>query len=71
MSLNYITLQMNGEPFTCQQDISLQDILDYLEINKAHVIVEHNQEIIQYQEIDRIILKDGDELELMTIVGGG
>lgn len=62
---------MNGEPFTCQQDISLQDILDYLEINKAHVIVEHNQEIIQSQEIDQIILKDGDELELMTIVGGG
>lgn len=71
MPLNYITLKMNGEPFTCQQNLSVQDILDYLHLNKEHIIIEHNQEIIEYQKINQIILKQGDELELITIVGGG
>lgn len=71
MTINYITIQLNGEPFNCLPSMSLKDVLDYLDINLNSVTIEYNCEIVNYHYYSQTFLKDGDKLEVLTIVGGG
>ena len=34
---------INGDPFTFDTEVTIQDILDHLELDKKRVIAEHNQ----------------------------
>ena len=71
MPINYITIQLNGEPFNCLHSMSLKDILDYLDVNLSSVIIEHNCQIVNYHYYSQTFLRNGDKLEILTIVGGG
>lgn len=53
---------INGDPFTFDSEVTIQDILDHLELDKKRVIAEHNQNLIQ---------REDDRLELLEFVGGG
>ena len=52
-------------------DLSLEDLLVYLDINSSSIIVEYNSEIIQNALLNQIILRHGDKVEVLTMVGGG
>lgn len=71
MLTNYILIQLNGKPFNCASGISLQDIVMYLDCDLSSTIVEYNSLIVQSTDLDKIILLEGDKVELLTIVGGG
>lgn len=71
MLTSYILIKLNGKPFNCVPNLSLKDLLVYLNINICSTIVEYNSEILQQATLENIILKDGDRLEFLTAVGGG
>lgn len=71
MLTNYILIQLNGQPFNCSPDLSLKDLLVYLGLNLATVVVEYNYEIVQSNSFNKIVLVSGDKVEVLTIVGGG
>jgi len=71
MLTKYILIQLNGKPFNCSKDLQLSDLLLYLNINIDSTIVEYNGEILKESLCKKIILKDGDNIELLTVVGGG
>lgn len=66
-----ITLHINGESRQCPDQISLPDLLTQLGMNPRLVAVEYNGEIIHRQFWEHTQMKDGDRLEIVTIVGGG
>lgn len=66
-----ITLQVNGNGKTCEQNMNMPKLLSFLGLNPRLVAVEYNGEILHRQFWDDTILKDGDRLEIVTIVGGG
>jgi sulfur carrier protein len=66
-----ITLQLNGDPQTCAPQTSLPQFLTQLGLNPRLVAVEYNGEILHRQFWDTTDMKDGDRLEIVTIVGGG
>ncbi|NJM28115.1 MAG: thiamine biosynthesis protein ThiS [Pseudanabaena sp. RU_4_16] len=66
-----INLQVNGNSKTCAQNINMPQLLSFLGLNPRLVAVEYNGEILHRQFWDDTILKDGDCLEIVTIVGGG
>lgn len=68
---NYLTVFINGDPFNCDSSMSLKDILLYLNFNINSIVVEYNEEIINYSRFDSIFFKTNDHLEVITIVGGG
>nr|YP_009393197.1 thiamin biosynthesis protein S [Bostrychia moritziana]ARW61759.1 thiamin biosynthesis protein S [Bostrychia moritziana] len=68
---NYITVFVNGEPFNCQYSMSLEKLLLYLNFNINTILVEHNQEIINQNLFSSLSLKNYDNIEIITIVGGG
>ena len=49
----------------------LSSILEFLGYKQNTVVVEVNDLIINSEKWDREILKEGDKLEIVSIVGGG
>lgn len=66
-----ITLQVNGENKTCVPHTVLPVFLQQLGLNPRLVAVEYNGEILHRQFWDETEMKQGDRLEIVTIVGGG
>ncbi len=66
-----ITLQVNGKPTTCSPQTTLPQFLEQMELNPRLIAIEYNGEILHRQYWDHTQLKPGDNLEIVTIVGGG
>ncbi|MBD1844700.1 thiamine biosynthesis protein ThiS [Cyanobacteria bacterium FACHB-63] len=66
-----ITLQVNGETQTCEASLTLPKFLESLGLNPRLVAVEYNGEILHRQFWNETEVKNGDRLEIVTIVGGG
>jgi sulfur carrier protein len=66
-----ITLQVNGEPYSCSALIKLPELLIQLGLNPRLLAVEYNGAILHRQYWAETQLQNGDRLEIVTIVGGG
>lgn len=66
-----ITLQVNGEMRQTVPHTALPDLLTQLGMNPRLVAVEYNGEILHRQFWTETEIKEGDRLEIVTIVGGG
>lgn len=66
-----IAVQVNGETFTCNESLSLPEVLAQLGFNPRLVAVEYNGEILHRQFWTDTLIQAGDRLEVVTIVGGG
>lgn len=69
--IDKITLQVNGEPRTCAAQTPLPDLLQQLGFNPRLVAVEYNGEILHRQHWQTTQIQPNDNLEIVTIVGGG
>ena len=66
-----ISLTVNGEAKRCAANVMLPNFLESLGMNPRLVAVEYNGEILHRQFWDTTDMKEGDRLEIVTIVGGG
>lgn len=66
-----ISLQINGETRNCLSPTPLPELLQQLGFNPRLVAVEYNGEILHRQFWSETEIKNGDRLEVVTIVGGG
>ena len=66
-------IRVNGEEsiIQCNKKITLNETMKLLGYSSNTVIVELNELIINSQEWKNKSLKDGDKLEIVSIVGGG
>ena len=66
-------IRVNGEEsiIKCNKKITLNETMKLLGYSSNTVIVELNELIINSQEWKNKFLKDGDKLEIVSIVGGG
>lgn len=63
-------LVINGKEKSAECE-RVSDLLDTLSLNKDAVAVELNKDIVHRQNFDDTKLKDNDNLEIVTVVGGG
>jgi len=68
---NQIHLQVNGETRNCASPTALPELLQQLGFNLRLIAVEYNGEILHRQFWLETQIKNGDRLEVVTIVGGG
>jgi sulfur carrier protein len=66
-----ITIQVNGENRHCEANLSVPKLLEKLGLNPRLIAVEYNGEILHRQYWEQTEIKNGDRLEIVTIVGGG
>ncbi|HWP47825.1 MAG TPA: sulfur carrier protein ThiS [Candidatus Limnocylindrales bacterium] len=62
---------INGEEREVPSDITILQLLQYLQVDKRVVAVEHNLQIVPKSAYEHQTLKEGDKLELVQFVGGG
>ena len=61
----------NGEPRETGDGISVAALLAELELSAKHVAVELNLEVVPRSRHAETLLREGDRLEVVTLVGGG
>ena len=66
-----IALQINGKRVELPQSTPLLEYLQRLGVDPRAVAVEHNGVIIERHAYPSVALRDGDQVEIVRMVGGG
>jgi sulfur carrier protein len=66
-----VTIQVNGKPREVVDGASVASLLEELGVKQPHVAVELNLEVVPRAQHSSTALRDGDRLEVVTLVGGG
>ncbi len=64
-------IMLNGESHELAEAITIAALLTQLGVQTRHVAVEVNLEILPQPEHPSYVLQEGDQLEVVTLVGGG
>ncbi len=64
-------ITINGESHTFDAPATLTEMLDELGLDARRVAIERNKALVHRQCFDLTALTDGDEIEIVTLVGGG
>ena len=65
------TFFLNNEKYTTKQKINLHDLITYFDYNESLLVLEYNQVIFDKSHWKETFIQDLDEIEIVTIVGGG
>lgn len=73
------TIELNGEAMILESGCTVDQLLEQIIENRSQsgtggsraVAVELNSEIVPRDQFGLTILKDGDRVEVVTLVGGG
>ena len=68
---SHISITLNGEPYSLDGDPRLSALIDRLNMKPSRIAVELNREIVPKARYAATELRDGDQLEIINLVGGG
>jgi sulfur carrier protein len=66
-----IALQINGKRVELLEPTPLVDYLQQLGVDPRAVAVEHNGQIVERTTYPSVVLREGDQVEIVRMVGGG
>lgn len=66
-----MNIHVNGQPRKIAAETTVAELLRELSVTQPHVAVELNLEVVPRAEHAETVLRDGDQLEVVTLVGGG
>ena len=64
-------LQINGETKDVAEGLSLEELVRQLDLAPERLAVELNREVVRRADWPRVVLGDGDRVEIVHFVGGG
>lgn len=64
-------IKINGKDSLEMQGKSITQMLSALEYDPLHVAVECNFKMLDKDDYDKTMISDGDEIEIVTFMGGG
>ena len=62
---------VNGEKKTVAAPLTLAGLLEFLGINPKAVVVERNLTIVPRADMEKELVREGDTIEIIRMVGGG
>ena len=66
-----MTITLNGDQTAFASEISVTDLLAQLSLPVPRVAVELNEQIVKRDRFEQTTLREGDRVEIVTLVGGG
>lgn len=66
-----LDIRVNGEPRRVEPNATIADLLAELNMQPRYLAVERNFELVPRTRHAECVLQDGDQLEIVTLVGGG
>jgi len=68
---NLMKIKINGEEKQIADGLSVNGLLESLQIRPGRVVVERNRDIVSRESFAATMLAEGDILEIVHFVGGG
>ena len=69
--MNKITVNVNGKEMEIQENATLADLLNHLNMKPMGIAAEVNGALVSSTDFEDTTLKNGDETLLVKMVGGG
>jgi thiamine biosynthesis protein ThiS len=66
-----VTIRVNGESLEVAGPVTISGLLANLTIDSRLVAVEHNLIVVKRDKYESVVLREGDEVEIVNFVGGG
>lgn len=66
-----LNIQVNGQPQQVSAGATVTALLSELKVTQPHVAVELNLEVVPRARHAETLLREGDRVEVVTLVGGG
>jgi thiamine biosynthesis protein ThiS len=66
-----VIITLNGDRLEIPGPLTVTDLLAKLEIDARRVAIEHNLVVLKRDTLDSAVVRDGDEVEIVNLVGGG
>ncbi len=66
-----IQIVVNGNPVEIAGPMSVEQLLDTVEVPPNYLAVELNADVVPREQYSNKIVQAGDEIEVVTLVGGG
>jgi len=66
-----IEIRLNGAPYRLPAGRSVADLVASLALAPERVAIERNCALVRRAELASTPLREGDEVEIVTLVGGG
>ena len=66
-----LQLKVNGEARIIPQSMTVQEFLEANNLVLPFMAVARNGEVLHRHEYPKVLLEDGDRLEIVRMVGGG
>ncbi|MCK4935905.1 MAG: sulfur carrier protein ThiS [Elusimicrobiales bacterium] len=64
-------IKINGKSLKISEETTLGAFLADNNINSRKVVIELNRDIIRETSLDKVIIKENDTIEILSLVGGG
>jgi len=68
---NLIHFTLNGHNYFTEDELTIFELINYFNYNSSLLVLEYNNLICAKKNWDKILLKNNDRIEIVTIVGGG
>ena len=66
-----ILIFINGEKFILNKKISLENLLNFLNINTKEIVIEHEKVLVKKDGYPTTLLLNSTSIEILSLVGGG
>ena len=66
-----IQVTVNGKPVTLESSLTIERLLTTVKVPPNYLAVELNADVIPREDHAAVLVMDGDEVEVVTLVGGG
>ena len=66
-----IKIKLNGKAKLIAKNLEIQTLINDLKVPIKKIAIELNQEILDKKKLKKIILKNGDKVEIVHFIGGG
>mgnify|MGYP003406491734 FL=1 len=62
---------LNGQKYFTKSELTISDLVKYFNYNTSLFVLEYNSLICNKKNWNQITIKNKDQIEIVTIVGGG
>lgn len=66
-----IEITVNGQSVEIEQPMTVEQVLDSVEVPPNYLAVEVNAEVVPREDYTTRVIGPGDDVEVVTLVGGG
>ena len=66
-----IQITVNGQSVEIDSPMTVEQVLDTVDVPPNYLAVEVNAQVVPREEFGDRVVRDGDDVEVVTLVGGG